>query len=219
MTITETYEILCKQLNSFWTIDNREKDMLMENIENAVKKTVESYERSNRIYFLKMGFSVYNSNVYAVFLHYLSTAIGKLSGGAILADKLYYLNKIINGVEWYWNIELPEHFVVEHPLGSVLGRAQYGDYFCIYQGVTVGANFNEGECIWPIIGNNVTMYANSTVIGECIIGNNVIIGANAFLINEKIPDNCIVYGSSPDIIIKTMPEDEIKKKLVRIWKF
>ncbi|MGN0639061.1 MAG: hypothetical protein ACI4J0_11875 [Huintestinicola sp.] len=125
----------------------------------------------------------------------------------------------MNGVEWYWNIELPEHFIVEHPIGSVLGKAKFGDYFCIYQGVTVGANFKNSDCIWPEIGDNVTMYANSSVIGNCRIGNNVIIGANSFVFDQDVPDNCIVLGSSPDLIIKSRTEEDIKRRLVRIWNF
>lgn len=217
-TVEETYEILLRQLSSFWPISTEEKKMLTENIADAITKTIDSYNKSNRIYYLKTGFSVYNTTVYTVFLYYLSHILGS-RGGAALADKIYYLNKIMNGVEWYWNIELPEHFIVEHPVSSVLGRAQYGDYFCIYQGVTVGANYNDKECIWPHIGDYVTMYANATVIGNSIIGNNVIIGANAFVFDEVIPDNCICVGSSPNLKIKQMTEEEIKKRLVRIWNF
>lgn len=125
----------------------------------------------------------------------------------------------MNGLECYWNVELPKHFIVEHPIGTVLGRAKYGDYFCAYQGVTVGASFEEKECVWPILGDFVTMYANSSVIGRCHIGNNVIIAANAFLYDEDIPDNSVVFGSSPNLTIKSISADGIRKKLIRIWNF
>lgn len=142
-----------------------------------------------------------------------------LRGGGKTADKLYYLNKIMNGVEWYWNIDLPKHFICEHPVGTVLGKADYGDYLCVYQGVTVGANFRGEECIWPSIGNHVTLYANATVIGNSKIGNYVIIGANAFILNETVPDNSIVFGSSPDLLIRQYSKKEIEDKLIRIREF
>lgn len=145
--------------------------------------------------------------------------VGCYGGGGKTADKLYYLNKIMNGVEWYWNIDLPKHFICEHPVGTVLGKADYGDYLCVYQGVTVGANFRGEECIWPSIGNHVTLYANATVIGNSKIGNYVIIGANAFILNETVPDNSIVFGSSPDLLIRQYSKKEIEDKLIRIWEF
>ena len=123
----------------------------------------------------------------------------------------------MNSCEIYWNVELPDHFVVEHPIGTVLGKAMYGDFFCVYQGVTVGANFEGDDCIWPAIGNNVTMYANSTIIGNCHIGSNVIIAASAFLIDCDVPDNSIVYGVYPNHRVITKTEEEIKRRGIRIW--
>jgi serine O-acetyltransferase len=213
----ETYEIVLRQLNSFWptVVD---KQQMMYHISHAIEKTIASYDVSNTKYYLQKGFSVLNSTVYAVFLYHLSHEIGLRGGSSELADKLYYLNKIMNCVEWYWNIELPEHFVVEHPVGTVLGKATYGDYLCVFQGVTIGANFREKECLWPVIGNHVTLYANSSVIGNCHIGNNVIIAANAFLFNEIIQDNSVVYGSSPELVVRNCTEEENRKMMIRMWK-
>ncbi|WP_296638162.1 DapH/DapD/GlmU-related protein [Polaribacter sp.] len=45
-----------------------------------------------------------------------------------------------------------------------------------------------------IIGNNVWIGANSTILPEITIGNNVIIGANS-LVNKDIPDNSIAVGN------------------------
>lgn len=214
-TPKEVLQMLRLQLSSFWTVDD---NISLKDIEEAMCSAMDSYDHSNRMYYLKTGFDVLNTNVYAVFLYYLAHQIGS-GGGYTLADKIYYLNKIMNGVEWYWNAELPEHFVVEHPVGSVLGKASYGDYFCIFQGVTVGANFKDDECRWPVLGDYVTMYANSSVIGSCRIGNHVILGANAFVFDDDVPDNSIVFGSSPDLVIRESSEEEIRKRLVRIWNF
>lgn len=50
-----------------------------------------------------------------------------------------------------------------------------------------------------IIGNNVWIGANSTVLPEVSIGNNVIIGANS-LVNKNIPDNSVAVGNPCKII-------------------
>lgn len=124
--------------------------------------------------------------------------------------------------DWFYQIELPKHFWAEHPLGSVLGRAKYGDYLFVYQGTTIGGNrsLENGESVlrYPTLGNNVVLYANSTVLGNTKIGDNVIVAANTYLINEDIPSNCIVFGTSPNIVIKVKSEEEIIKLTEHIWK-
>lgn len=125
----------------------------------------------------------------------------------------------MNGVDWYHKVKLPIHFFSEHPLGSVLGNASYGDYLFVYQGTTVGGNRNNGTIKYPILGNNVLMYANATILGDSHIGNNVIIGADAYLLNATVPDNCLVFGKSPNPVIKVKTEAYIKEKTAHIWRW
>ena len=200
-SVSETCDVLSRQLNSFWNT------VLPDNIEELVSDTISqvksSWDESSRIYYKKRGFSVLNTSVYATFLYYLAHRIGTI-GGTQLADKLYYLNKILNSVEWYWNIELPQHFIVEHPIGSVLGKARYGNYFSIYQGVTVGERLSKDIVEWPTLGHHV-------------IGNWVIMSAYSRVINEDIPDSCIVFGQSPSLTIKQYSREEIEKYFVKSW--
>ena len=90
-------------------------------------------------------------------------------------------------------------FFLEHPLGTVLGRAQYGNNFFAMQGCTVGGN--KGK--YPVIGNNVKMFSNSKILGSSIIGENVWIGANCYIKDTNIADNMIVFGQYPNLIYKT----------------
>lgn len=83
-----------------------------------------------------------------------------------------------------------------------MGRAVYGNYFYFYQGCTVGGNGVIGKEKYPTIGEHVTMFSDSKIIGESCIGNNVIISANTYIINADIPDNSMVFGQSPNLIIK-----------------
>ena len=127
------------------------------------------------------------------------------------------MNKIMHCNDWFYAIDLPVHFHCEHPLGSVLGKAKYGDYLFVYQGTTVGGNRSHGELTYPTIGNNVILFANATVLGNCQIGNNVVVSSGSYLINEIIPDNCIVFGQSPNIVIKEKSESDIKQYTQHIW--
>lgn len=86
-----------------------------------------------------------------------------------------------------------------HPFGVVIGRGvRLGSDCKIYQGVTIGSKLEDGVA-YPVIGNNVTIYANSVIIGGIVIGNNVIIGASTLVIND-VPDNAVVVGNPARII-------------------
>lgn len=141
-------------------------------------------------------------------------------GGAKEADCVYYLNKIMHSCDWFYAVDLPDIFMGEHPLGSVLGRAEYGNYFFFYQGVTVGGNRNRnGELYYPVIGDNVCLYANSSILGDALIGNNVIISAGTVVVGDTIPDNSIVFGRSPELIIKIKSPEEILERQKHLWSF
>ena len=104
----------------------------------------------------------------------------------------------MNGCDLYHEVNLPHYFTLDHPVGSVMGRAEYGEGFSFGQNCTVGNN----KGIYPVLGENVRMCANSSIIGNCRIGDNVIIGANSGVKDEDVPDNSIVFGFSPHLIIK-----------------
>lgn len=153
-----------------------------------------------------------------IFLYRLSHEIFKNGGSTPKeADQIYYLNKIMHANDWFYAIDLPEHFLCEHPLESVLGRAKYGDYLFVWQGTTVGGNRRNGELKYPVLGDDIILYANSTVRGDAYISNKVVISADAYIINNEIPDNCIAFESFPNLKIKQKTEEEIKSYTQHIW--
>lgn len=217
--LADTERLVMHQLSRFW-YDNDKYD-LHEFIKSALEDMEKDYSASTSNRFFcenKIVFNPLYSVTWMIFLYRLSHRL-YYAGLHEWADKVYYLNKIMHSIDWYPAIELPMHFLAEHPLGTVLGRATYGDFFFVYQGCTVGGNRKNGILYYPTIGNNVIMYANSTILGKCQIGNNVVISANCYLINEEIPSNCIVFGSSPNIVIKNRTETEIMKMTEHIWRW
>ena len=137
---------------------------------------------------------------YCAFLYFFSNVLYK-QGNIRDANKLYLLNKHLFACDVFYAIQLPEVFYLSHPLGTVLGRAQYGNYFIAYQGVTVGSNLNDqgGAGTYPIIGEACTLFSNTSIIGDCSIGSNVIVGAGVRVLKSDIADNSMVVSSSPDI--------------------
>jgi serine O-acetyltransferase len=130
---------------------------------------------------------------YAAFLYLLANIIHHAGAADDLAFRVHYLNKALHALDAFFDAELPEVFQFMHPIGTVLGHATYGNYFCVYQNCTVGSD-EPGNT--PVFGDGVVMYAGSTVIGKSRIGGNVVLGANAFVIDRDIPDNSVVIAGS-----------------------
>ena len=201
---------LLMQLKSHFFITDEEKAIIESRFDTVLDMCEENFSHSeNKYYFIELGgakmcrFNPYHSVQYMTFLYYLSHDIYKNANVNQLCDKIYYLNKILHSVDLFYAIELPSYFGAEHPLGAVMGRAKYSDGFFFYQGCTVGGTSDkEGNLYYPIIGKNVHMYSNSSILGNCQIGNNVNIGAGCIVKNQDVPDNCTVFGESPNLIIK-----------------
>ena len=44
----------------------------------------------------------------------------------------YRQNRIQHSIDLFYEVDLPQHVMYVHPVGTVLGRATYGDYLCVY---------------------------------------------------------------------------------------
>lgn len=141
-------------------------------------------------------FHFLHSDLYAQFIYLVSnTAFNK--GYINLAEKSFYLNKSLHGINCSYTTELPEIFLFLHIVGTVLGKAKYYDFLVVNQNVTVGSNKGES----PIINEGVMLRPNSSVIGKSIIGKNSSLSINATVFNSTVLENKIVIGKSPNLII------------------
>jgi serine O-acetyltransferase len=87
----------------------------------------------------------------------------------------------------------------QHPVGTVLGRAEYSDYLLVYQRCSVGANLTN---TYPIIGPGVVMFGGSAVIGACRIEGNCWLSTGSLVMDAHIPDSSVVFGRSPALVVK-----------------
>ncbi len=133
----------------------------------------------------------------------------KIIASRKLCDKIYMLYKAISSCDLYYEVEMPECFGLDHPMGTVIGRGDFAGRFYFVQGCTVGNNAGK----YPRFGDRVMMFSNSKVLGDCNIGNNVLIGANAYIKDMDIPDNSIVYGQYPNVTVKENQTDRINEVL------
>lgn len=140
-----------------------------------------------------------HTDQHAMFLYYLSNTVFEKGGPLPVAEKAYALNKALHGLDVFYEVELPAVFAVVHPVGTVLGRATYGDYFCAYQNVSVGADLDNNH---PTFGNGVVMYGGSRIVGKTKVGDNCLISAGASILGGDIPSDHVAYGQHPDVEIK-----------------
>ena len=205
----EVADLVMRQLQSFvTTLQPSDKVQLTDAICAIYPRLEINFSNSSNKYFsveTENGrvprFDPFHSVQWMTFLYYLSHELYLQKSK--LCDKVYYLNKIMNSVDLFYAIELPDVWSAEHPLGSVMGRAKYSNGFFFYQGCTVGGTKDKnGAIYYPTIEKNVSMFANSCILGRCHIGENVKIGAGCIVKNQDIPDNSIVFGQSPNLIIK-----------------
>lgn len=102
-----------------------------------------------------------------------------------------------------------EYFFIDHGTGIVVGETTIiGDNVKLYQGATLGALSPAGMATnpnvrrHPKVGNNVVIYANSTLLGGATeIGDNVVVGGNAFLTSSVAP-NTVVSVKNPEMTFR-----------------
>jgi serine O-acetyltransferase len=153
-------------------------------------------------------FNHLNSDHYAVFLSLLANTVHRGGGERWIAEKVYCLNKALHAIDIYFEVELPAIFMIVHGVGSVVGRATFGDYLVLYQNCTIGGNTN---LEYPVLGRGVVMYAHSRVIGASRIGNNCMIASGALVMDAVVPDDSVVFGVSPNLEIRPSRHDTVSR--------
>lgn len=124
-----------------------------------------------------------NSNELAVFLFRLGSELHQ-NNQEDLKPQIHWLLRELCSCEIYFNNKIDEGFYVVHGQGTVIGsRNVIGKGFKIHQGCTIGHKKNGGG-EGNVIGDNVTMYCNSSIIGELNIGDDVIIGAHVMVTKD-----------------------------------
>lgn len=104
------------------------------------------------------------------------------------------LNIVLNGVDIGTYTEIGDNFVIHHGVGLVIGNAvKIGTNFNCFQCVTIGTRslrlIDENNTTRsPTIGNNVTVYPHSIIVGPIVVGDNVIIGAHCIVMKD-VPEN------------------------------
>jgi serine O-acetyltransferase len=113
------------------------------------------------------------------------------------------------GIDIHPGARIGKNFFIDHGTGVVIGETTViGDRVKIYQGVTLGAmsfpKDERGRIIksgkrHPTIEDNVTIYAEATILGDIVIGKDAIIGGNVW-VKEPVPPGVTVSTANPDLV-------------------
>lgn len=127
--------------------------------------------------------------------------------GRALASKTYgFLNMFVANVTKIWippQVTLGSDFHIIHTEGSlsIHPDAIIGDRLGVMHNVTIGTNMRDGA---PVIGDDVFIGVNSTVLGPIRIGDRVRIAANT-AVTTNVPPDSIAVGSPARIYPRLGP--------------
>ncbi len=101
-----------------------------------------------------------------------------------------HLGRFFTGIEIHPGAKIGKNLFIDHGMGVVIGEtAVVGDNVRMYQSVTLGGRGGEapGTKRHPTIGNNVTIGAGASIIGNVRVGNGVLVKANS-VVSADVPD-------------------------------
>jgi serine O-acetyltransferase len=195
---------LSKQLDFFFPDGNSNLLELSSIIRKALQRTEFCFSKIKGKYFSNeqtVFFNHLNGDHYCMFLYFASKE-------AYLMDsenyylKLSLLNKHLFSIDLFGHIEMPDIFLLVHPVGTIIGRAKIENYFVAYQGVTIGGVGKDNGIQYPIFGEGTVCYSNSSILGDAVIRKNTIIAANTEIIGGNFNENAMILGKYPLIKIK-----------------
>lgn len=106
------------------------------------------------------------------------------------------------GIDIHPGAEVGSHFFIDHGTGVVIGEtAVIGNRVKLYQGVgLVARSLAAGQLLkgtkrHPTVEDDVTIYANATIVGDIRIGRGSTLGANVFITESVLPDNVVALGA------------------------
>ena len=134
-----------------------------------------------------------NSNELAIFLFRIGNELFKNEHMSLL-PQVHWLLKELCSCEIYFNNNISEGFYVIHGEGTVIGsRNTIGKGFKIHQGCTIGHKRNNSGTNGVVLGNDITLYSHSSILGNIVIGDNVVIGGHV-LVSKSVSSNKIILS-------------------------
>lgn len=113
------------------------------------------------------------------------------------------------GIDIHPGATIGRNFFIDHGTGVVIGEtAVIGNNVRFYQGVSLiakripkDAQSIKGAKRHPTIEDDVTIYAEATILGDIVIGKGATIGGNVW-IHDSVPPGVVVSSPHADLVYK-----------------
>jgi serine O-acetyltransferase len=197
------FKYLLKQLYTFFPDEKKDEKKLLIYVDKAVERVKKCFSHINGKYYSNetaVYFNHLNGDHYTTFLYFVSRE-AYLDNNELYYFKVSLLNKHLFSIDLFGHIDMPEIFLLVHPLGTIIGRATFENYLVIYQNVTIGGVLKNDTVVYPTFGKGVVCYSKSSILGDVIIGDNTMIGANTNIIGGKFSSGHTIIGNHPDITV------------------
>ena len=149
---------------------------------------------------------MFSQGLHAILMQSISHNL-YLRGQYKIARLINYWSRVLTGADIHPGATIGKGFFIDHATGVVIGETTIiNDNVSIFQGVTLGGVSTSKKKRHPTIGNNVTIGANASVLGDITIGDNVKIGAGSVVVKD-VPPNTTVVGI-PGRVVKRNGERE-----------
>jgi serine O-acetyltransferase len=143
---------------------------------------------------------------YARLVYYFSRELFLKGSDKFLLDQIFLSIKTRCCIDLFYEFDLKDFFLAQHPYGTVLGRAEYSDHLIVFQHCTIGHN----KAVYPRLGRGVVLRPGSMILGNCDIGDNVHISAGTLIVDKDVPSNTLVSGQVPNLAFKENHQDNIE---------
>ena len=120
------------------------------------------------------------------------------------------------GIDIHPGARIGKNFFIDHGTGVVIGETTIiGNNVKIYQGATLGAmsfpkdergRIIKGQKRHPTIEDDVTIYAEATILGDVTVGKGTTIGGNVW-VKQSVPAGYTVITANPDLVCRTPKTD------------
>lgn len=130
--------------------------------------------------------------------------------GAALAKILSFATKIFSGCYISSRANIGGGLYMPHPVAIIIGDGvTVGSNCRIYQSVTLGSRAT-GERAYPTIGDGVTIFPNSVIVGQIAIGEGVVVAAGSIVL-KSAPDYSVLAGNPARVVKQTTPASIVRQ--------
>ena len=143
---------------------------------------------------LRFLYFIHNDRYFRnLYYHRVGPVVALIIGWWRPGDRYFVISK---------TTEIGEGAYFAHPFSTEINAKSIGKNFSCRHLTTIGNKKDGDNENRPVIGDNVNLGVNVTIIGPVHIGDNVIVGAGSVVIKD-VPNNCVVAGN-PAKIIKSL---------------